>query len=812
MDVQCSALRFATAGGESKVKVWSLHAALDAQQENSGTRLLATLTEHTAPVNIVRFSPNGKLLASGSDDHMACIFEHRTGPGGNVLGGEANVENWRSTGVLRGHANNIMDLCWSPDSTRVATSSLDNTVMIWDVATSCRIALLDRHTSFVKGLAWDPIGTYLTSQAEDKSVIVWRTDDWSVVAIIKSPFKQMVTSTFGTRMSWSPDGQALIAGNSSDGGKPVAVVIPRGKWEDADQRLFMQGHSGTVVATAFNPHLFRLPPHPAKNGSAKAGGGADALSSVFAIGSQDKQVTVWAAGSTRALFCGTKFFKSQVLDLAWSPNGYSLFAASSDGTVALIQFGQEDLGTPASSGEVDEALKRLYGETRGQARKLFAESAEALELEESSPLLDKSAAKNNKRAAESEPLSALDARLNIGGAATQVGFGLPLSGSRAAEEAPVRKMMIERSGPSACQDVQRSDVSKRARITAAHNIFSPITLSQPEIKEELHVNMGKFAAGLTATNISDLQLHIANKQLADDTSWAEIVCSVNGAVQWSDKLRGQVILACGNINFSAVGLANGHIIIFSAAGRRLFAPMKMGAGLIHMSCGSEWNVLVVTTSARAKLMDVKKPASLMDASLSPLIEDGSEIVDARLSKSGVPLFSLSNCTVYARDTSVDEWIAVVDDSCALSQYVPALNLEGQGEISQLQAAAVLKQKAGARGLSLSSLGQTRLGTQSFAARAQLEAGMASAVSLNRPDEYKGYLSTYVRFLSSHGDQKQLEELCLELFGDGSSAWQPDILGLSKRELLRDVLKQIATNRGLQRVVTKYRDLLDEYAK
>jgi hypothetical protein len=96
---------------------------------------------------------------------MICIYEHRPGPGGATLGGGgASVENWRTRLVLRGHANNVVDLGWSPDDSRLASASLDNAVCIWDASSGQRLHTLDYHTSFVKGLAWDPVGTYLATQ------------------------------------------------------------------------------------------------------------------------------------------------------------------------------------------------------------------------------------------------------------------------------------------------------------------------------------------------------------------------------------------------------------------------------------------------------------------------------------------------------------------------------------------------------------------------------------------------------------------------------------------------------------------------
>lgn len=63
--VQSSGRRFATGGADALVKVWSLAPVLDAQKEQAGPLVLATLSDHTSTVNTVRFSKNGKYLASG---------------------------------------------------------------------------------------------------------------------------------------------------------------------------------------------------------------------------------------------------------------------------------------------------------------------------------------------------------------------------------------------------------------------------------------------------------------------------------------------------------------------------------------------------------------------------------------------------------------------------------------------------------------------------------------------------------------------------------------------------------------------------
>ena len=118
------------------------------QLDPSAPRLLATLTDHFAAVNVVRFartpSPGagaalevplaggglhqqqqrGSKLASGADDKLICIYERHEGPARAAFGSNEapNVENWRQVQVLRGHTNNVVDLAWSPDGTRLASA------------------------------------------------------------------------------------------------------------------------------------------------------------------------------------------------------------------------------------------------------------------------------------------------------------------------------------------------------------------------------------------------------------------------------------------------------------------------------------------------------------------------------------------------------------------------------------------------------------------------------------------------------------------------------------------------------------------
>jgi len=119
-------------------------------------------------------------LASCSDDNTVIIWELSTGENRTQFGQEPNLENWSSYFVFRGHGGDVEDLIWSPDGTKVASCSMDNVIIIWDITSKVMIKKLKGHEGIVKGISWDPIGRYIASAADDESLFIWRLADYSI--------------------------------------------------------------------------------------------------------------------------------------------------------------------------------------------------------------------------------------------------------------------------------------------------------------------------------------------------------------------------------------------------------------------------------------------------------------------------------------------------------------------------------------------------------------------------------------------------------------------------------------------------------
>ncbi|KAE9593140.1 putative transcription factor WD40-like family [Lupinus albus] len=390
IDVQPDGFRFVTGGGDHKVRIWNMKSVCrDMENDESSQRLLATLRDHFGSVNCVRWAKHGRYVASGSDDQVILIHERKPGSGTTEFGsGEPpDIENWKVVMTLRGHAADVVDLNWSPDDSTLASASLDNTVHIWNMSNGICTAVLRGHSSLVKGVTWDPIGSFIASQSDDKTVIIWRTSDWSLVHRTDGHWAKSLGSTFFRRLGWSPCGHFITTTHGFQKPRHSAPVLERGEWSATFDFL---GHNAPIIVVKFNHSMFRRNSSNAQdvksapvgwaNGSSKTESKEAQPYNVIAIGSQDRTITVWNTASPRPLFVAKHFFTQSVVDLSWSPDGYSLFACSLDGSMATFHFEVKELGQRLSDTELDELKKSRYGDVRGRQANL-AESAAQLLLE-----------------------------------------------------------------------------------------------------------------------------------------------------------------------------------------------------------------------------------------------------------------------------------------------------------------------------------------------------------------------------------------------------------------------------------------------
>ncbi|GJJ14783.1 hypothetical protein Clacol_009051 [Clathrus columnatus] len=154
----------------------------------------STLSKHSAAVNVVRFSPNGELLASAGDDGMIIIWCQTDRPPTTLYGsennGEEDPEHWKVRisfrlilssfksryGYLPNYRctiNEIYDLAWSPTGEYVIAGSTDNAARIFNVADGSCVRELAEHNHYVQGVAWDPMNEFIATQSSDRAVHVY---------------------------------------------------------------------------------------------------------------------------------------------------------------------------------------------------------------------------------------------------------------------------------------------------------------------------------------------------------------------------------------------------------------------------------------------------------------------------------------------------------------------------------------------------------------------------------------------------------------------------------------------------------------
>ncbi|WFC99997.1 hypothetical protein MYAM1_002744 [Malassezia yamatoensis] len=190
------------------------------------------------PVSMVRFSPNSKLLATGSWSGKAAIWD---------------VPNASQQQEYDAHEDRISGLAWHPQSTlsqssksvNLATGGGDNTVCLWSLDNQTALRRLRGHEARVARIAFHPMGAYLASSSFDGTWRLWDVESGTELLLQEGHSKEVYALDFQC------DGSLLASGGLDAIGRV---------WDCRTGRtsMVLDGHAREILSVAFAPNGYQI--------------------------------------------------------------------------------------------------------------------------------------------------------------------------------------------------------------------------------------------------------------------------------------------------------------------------------------------------------------------------------------------------------------------------------------------------------------------------------------------------------------------------------------------------------------------------
>ena len=194
--------------------------------------VLSILSEHKRAANCVKFCPvlvqNQPLLASSDDDGVVCLWtrcDDKEKYAASFLDDDTdlNKEYWKVSRTLRGHIEEVQDLCWNSDGTLLLSGSIDTSARLWHVATGQCLHAFRESKGLVQGVAIDPLGKFIATFADDKSVRIYHaTNKRCAYRNTKFVHNDKAMKLFGDtgdgffhRICFSPHGEFFVVPSGS---------------------------------------------------------------------------------------------------------------------------------------------------------------------------------------------------------------------------------------------------------------------------------------------------------------------------------------------------------------------------------------------------------------------------------------------------------------------------------------------------------------------------------------------------------------------------------------------------------------------
>ncbi|HIK03555.1 MAG TPA: TIR domain-containing protein [Trichormus sp. M33_DOE_039] len=232
-------------------------------------------------------------------DFLPDLPDYNPEPADGFSVGDSPVPGLTLRRILRGHTGYLNRIAWSPDGQLLASSSIDETIRIWDVAHGKCLVILQGHTDRVWSVDWSPDGSKFASGSSDYTIRIWNTKTWECLAVLEGHRDDI------NRVAWSPDGYKLASASDD-------ATIHIWNTETWDTLTLLEGHKHTIWSLAWSPNGFKL-----------------------ASGSRDGVIRIWTTKTWKCLKVLNQVHRDLIRSLAWSPDGSKLASASDDKTIRI---------------------------------------------------------------------------------------------------------------------------------------------------------------------------------------------------------------------------------------------------------------------------------------------------------------------------------------------------------------------------------------------------------------------------------------------------------------------------------------------